>query len=102
MKENRYKLDSANLIKVIDAAIKTFKKVPPLHFDEFQTLEVINLHEEWKNDIINAETKFQNLRSLKYRNEDVFTYFNEGQENVSKNSGRRLKHKVYRIKEKTK
>ena len=77
MKRN-YKEESEKLIKAIDIALVVFKDYPPLHHMTATFLEhTIKCYEGWKEDLLNPKPQYENLGSLKYHIDDVFTYFNE-------------------------
>jgi len=58
--------------------VNVIKNYPPKGWDEKTILHVVNLNLEWKENILNPEPKFRNLKSLKYDIEAVFTKFQEG------------------------
>jgi hypothetical protein len=72
-----YKVESEKLIKAIDISIGVFKEFPPEGFNEKSLGLMIDSSITTKNQILNAEPKFQNLTSLKYSEQDLFTYFQE-------------------------
>ena len=81
----KYKIASENLAKAADIAIAVFQKFPPAGWNEHyvtkeknQITHFIDLYKEWKEHFLNPDPKFATLQSLKYRVEDVFTYFQEG------------------------
>lgn len=78
MKTDKYKEASDNLGKAVDIAVNAFRRNRPKDFNELQTLDFVNSYLEWKDNALNAESKFRNLGSLKYLVEAVFTYFQEG------------------------
>jgi len=78
MASKKYIEQSTNLIKAIDIAIDVIKSTPPKGFNQ-QHVEIVLQHKESvKNSLLNPDPKYMNLGSLKYKIEDVFTYFNEG------------------------
>lgn len=78
MKEDKYAQASHNLAKAADIAIDSFKKYPPKIWDEETLNHVLSCYSEWKDNSLNPEPKFRNLKSLKYKIEAVFTCFQEG------------------------
>ena len=84
MKE-KYKIASENLAKAADIAIAVFQEFPPAGWNEHylneeknQTTHFIDFYKELKERILNPDPKFANLQSLKYKVQEVFTYFQEG------------------------
>lgn len=77
MKEDKYLETATNLIKAADIAIELFKKYPPKIWDEKTVAEVINVYGIFKDKIENAGPKHENLKSLKYDYENIFTPFQE-------------------------
>ena len=72
-----YNEESKKLLTVIDIAIESFKKYLPEGMNKSQINRIVCIHEEWRNEIINASPESKNLKSLKYRIEDIFTYFQD-------------------------
>jgi len=66
------------LIIATEIAIRSFKNFPPSIWYKNTLNDVLNTYHEFKMNIENAEPEFRNLKSLKYKEEDVFTYFQEG------------------------
>lgn len=77
MKKESYEIQAINLIKAIDIAIDAFNKFPPEKFHPEHIEHTINCYLDWKNNILNAESEYKNLKSLKYDIENVFTFFQE-------------------------
>ncbi|WP_111684287.1 hypothetical protein [Winogradskyella tangerina] len=77
-KRRAYNEESKKLLIVIDIAIESFQKYMPVGMNQSQIDRIVSIHEEWKNEIINTSPESKNLKSLKYRIEDVFTYFIDG------------------------
>ncbi|MFH7018680.1 hypothetical protein [Flavobacterium sp. FlaQc-47] len=77
MKIDKYQVESTNLSKAIDIAINILKKFPPKGWDEKTVLHVVTHSLEIKGNVLNPETQFRNLKSLKYSIEAVFTKFQE-------------------------
>ena len=78
MIKDKYTESSNNLVKAIDIAIDAFKKYPPKIWDTKTLDQVINTYSEFKNNAENPEPQFHNLKSLSYKINDVFIYFQEG------------------------
>jgi hypothetical protein len=66
-----------NLSKAATIAIESLKKYPPKYWETGELNHVVNCYDERLFFINNPEPKFQNMRSLKYLEEDVFTRFQE-------------------------
>ena len=64
-----------NLSKAAIIAIESLKKYPPKYWEIGELNHVVNCYDERLFFINNPEPKFQNMRSLKYLEEDVFTRF---------------------------
>lgn len=72
-----------NLAKAAEIAIESLKKFPSNNWDNSFLNHFLNCYKKFEYDIKNPEPKFRNLRSLKYLEEDVFIWFQEGSgENV--------------------
>lgn len=85
MKEDKYAEPANNLAKAADIAIAVIQKFPPKGWNEYyvttdknQITHFIELYQEWKENILNPEPKFKNLKSLKYEYDNIFTEFQEG------------------------
>jgi len=72
-----YEEQAINLCEAVDIAVRAFQEYPPKGFDKSNVDHVISTYLDWKNGIINAEPKFQNLKSLKHDIQNVFTFFQE-------------------------
>jgi len=84
MKEDKYTEASQNLAKALDIAIAVLQKFPPKGWNEHYVTEnkneidfTIDLYNEWKEMALNPKPQYRNLKSLKYKIENVFTYFHE-------------------------
>ncbi len=73
----KYESQSLKLSKAIDLAISAIKKFPPRDWTKENLNQFITVYSKAKEDALNPETKFKNLRSLKYIENDVFIYFQE-------------------------
>lgn len=78
MKNLRYLEAVKNLTNAINIAIEVFQKYPPKELDDVQLNHIINVYSNWGKEVISPEPKYDNLASLKYSIEAVFTYFQEG------------------------
>lgn len=74
---NKYNDATENLIKAIDIAIESFKEYLPKNTDEKTVMHFINCYKEWKEKTLNPLPQFRTLKSLSYKINDVFTYFQE-------------------------
>jgi hypothetical protein len=77
MKNLKYKQAVENLTEATNIAIQVIKEYPPKELNDFQWNHIINVYYEWKEGIVNPEPKFDNMGSLKYSIDAVFTYFQE-------------------------
>jgi len=73
-----YDSESQKLAKAIDLAIEAFTQECPKGFTPVHQEQFIKTYLEWKETCLNPAPKFQNLTSLKYHVESVFSYFQEG------------------------
>jgi hypothetical protein len=77
MKNLKYNQAVENLTEAVNIAMEVIKDYPPKELNDVQRNHVINVYAEWKEGIINPEPKFDNMASLKYSIDAVFTYFQE-------------------------
>ena len=77
MPGKKYLKRSQELLKAIDIAVKVFQDFPPEDFEEEHIRITVESYEGMKETILHAEPQFQNMQSLRYDEEAVFTYFNE-------------------------
>ena len=77
MKDDKYVVAVNNLFTAIDIAIKSIKKYPPINWDDNAVNQFVDVYIMYKERRTNCEKKFQNLSSLKYSVQDIFTYFQE-------------------------
>lgn len=75
---DKYQVESSNLLKAIDIAINVLQKFPPVGWDKKAVSEVVAFNLEIKENVLNPEPQFRNLKSLKFSIEIVFTKFQEG------------------------
>ncbi|RNI31457.1 hypothetical protein [Rufibacter latericius] len=79
MKKRRaYTEEAEKLGKAIDIAIEAFKNHVPELWEKHHVEHTISCYKEWKERTLNPEPQFKSLASLKYKINDVFTYFQEG------------------------
>ncbi len=78
MKLDNYKNHSEAFSQAIDIAISVLQKYPPKGWDEKAVSEVVAFNLEIKENVLNPEPQFRNLKSLKFSIEIVFTKFQEG------------------------
>lgn len=78
MSKLKYDDKVENLSKVINIAIRNLQEYPPKGFDENHLEQFINTYLDLKNNALNPEPEFRNATSLKYIENDVFIYFQEG------------------------
>jgi hypothetical protein len=78
MSKTNYHMQADLLIKVIDIAILCFMNTPPEGWEENQIQHVINVYLDYKNKIVDTDSKFKNLTSLNYKKNEVLTSFQEG------------------------
>ncbi|WP_316634952.1 hypothetical protein [uncultured Flavobacterium sp.] len=74
----KYDESVRSLIIATEIAINSFKIYPPKNWDDTAINDVISIYKEFKISIENAKPEYRNLKSLKYKIDDVFTYFQEG------------------------
>jgi hypothetical protein len=73
-----YAEESKNLSEVIEVAIDSIKKYPPKEFSEEHISRFIETYLDFKNKVINPESKYRNAQSLKILKNDVLIFFQEG------------------------
>lgn len=77
MSNTKYDESSKNLVIATGIAIDALKKYPPVTWHDNTVKDVLNTYLEFKSNIENAKAEYRNLKSLKYKIDDVFTYFQE-------------------------
>jgi len=77
MASKKFTEATQNLSKAAEIAIESLEKFPPKEYDLDSYKHVLNCCKERLFFINNPEPKYQNLRSLKYLEEDVFIRFKE-------------------------
>ncbi|MGB0869995.1 MAG: hypothetical protein ACPGSD_10390 [Flavobacteriales bacterium] len=75
MSKSKYELESLELIKIIDIAIKSFNKHPPINWPHEQTVDFIKLYAEEKKSIL--KPKFKNVNSIRQSKNNILIYFQE-------------------------
>ncbi len=78
MSTSKYDQAVSDLFSAIDTAIESLKKFPVKEWDEDTINYIITCYQDDKAQILNAEPKFRNMRSLKYDEDKVFAPFHEG------------------------
>lgn len=73
-----YDIEALKLVKAIEIAIESYTSYPPEFFTKENIEQTVGIHQDWKNSILNRESKFRNMASLKYDIQNVFTFFQEG------------------------
>ncbi|WP_166921246.1 hypothetical protein [Flavobacterium poyangense] len=81
MSKENYIVAKEAIIKVIDIAIYCFKNYTPKDWDVITFESFIKVYSECKEDVLNPEPQYDNLKSLKYVINDVFIYFQESSGN---------------------
>jgi hypothetical protein len=74
MSKANYNTQAKILIDVIDIAMI---HNPPKVFEETHIKQFVNTYLDYKNKVINPESQFHNLTSLKLIKSDILTYFQE-------------------------
>lgn len=77
MKRN-YEDEAQHLIEAIDIAIEVFTTPPLTGQLPDHAPQMAAAYKGFRYELINAAPQYQNLASLKYSIEEVFTYFQEG------------------------
>ncbi len=78
MSKTSYSEESVRLSQAVDIAIASIQKFPPKGFTSGHVKHFINSYSDFKNQIENPELGFDNTKSLKYLQNDVFIFFQEG------------------------
>lgn len=74
----KYNQKVNELSKVVGIAIDAFSKFPPKNWNENHIENIIATYKNFQINILNPEPQYKNLNSLKYLENDIFTYFQEG------------------------
>ncbi len=77
MSKSKYEIESVELIRIIEIAIKAFQKHSPTNWPLEQTNEFIKLYEEEKTSILNPKPQFKKVSALKQRKNNILIYFQE-------------------------
>jgi len=72
-----YQTEADKLIKTIDISIEALMKITPKGFEQKDIDQFVKVYSEIKDSLVHPNPKFKNLKSLKYKEQDVFTYFQE-------------------------
>lgn len=91
MTSKKFTEASQNLSKAAEIAIESLKKYPPEYWETGELKHVVNCYMEFEFNISNPEPKYQNLRSLKYQEENVFIMFQETSGKYVEEFWRRIK-----------
>lgn len=94
--------EKLNLSKAAKIAIESLKKFPPNELDNDNFNYILKCSIERLFSINNPEPKYRNLRSLKYLEEDVFIWFQEGSGENVEEFWRRIKEEGLPYKRKNK
>jgi len=78
MTNSNYIKGAKAVVDIIDIAIESINKYPPVGFNNIQLNQFINTYIQFKNSALNPLPKYANLRSLAYIKRDALTYFQEG------------------------
>ncbi len=76
MKQDLYLVQSNEVAKIIDIAIKAFSINPP-DVGEEGIKQIIKSYLHYKEKVLNPEPQYLNLTSLRIGKNDVLTYFQE-------------------------
>lgn len=77
MNKSTYEEQAKRLVVAIEIAINSLQILPPSNWDETSIQQAINTYLSFKNSLINPEPRYRNIKSLRYLENDVFTYFQE-------------------------
>lgn len=77
MKYKKYTEQALDLAKAIDIAVSSIQKFPYKDWSEANILHIINTYNSWKEDALNPEPKYKNVKSLSYVVDSVFIWFDE-------------------------
>ncbi|MBD1391813.1 hypothetical protein [Mucilaginibacter glaciei] len=75
--KSKYDEQSKFLAQAIDIAVNSFNLFPPKGWDKNVLEQVVNAYTRFKNNALNPEPQFKNMRSFQYILNDVLTYFQE-------------------------
>ena len=78
MNKPEYDIQANEVANIIDIAIRAFKDHPSDGFSESDINHFVNTYSELKDNAINPEPKFANLKSLKQVKSDALIFFQEG------------------------
>ena len=77
MTKKTYEEEAIKLSIAVDIAIEAFEKYQPEIWSEVELNHIIGCYQEWKSMALNPQPEFRKIASLKYKINDVFTYFQE-------------------------
>jgi predicted HTH domain antitoxin len=77
MKDENYDVKAKNLSQAIDIAIYAFTNYPPRNFSKDNTATALKAYIDFKYSISNPEEQYKNIQSIRFVENDVFTYFQE-------------------------
>ncbi|MDR1730049.1 MAG: hypothetical protein LBR52_05240 [Prevotellaceae bacterium] len=77
MVSEKYNEAAKNLIKAIDIAIDVVRQYPPKGYESNHIAQFISTYLDIKKSIVNPDPQYMKMSSLKYKEEDVFIYFQE-------------------------
>ncbi len=72
-----YREKAELLAKIIDIAIDAIKIFPPTNYTQANLNQFITVYKGFKEDALNPESRYKNLKSLSYIWNDVLIYFQE-------------------------
>jgi hypothetical protein len=101
MESKKYTEAALNLSKAAKIAIESLKKYPHNECDASFNF-TLNCYIGFESSIINPKPIYRNLRSLKYLEEDIFTWFQEGSGKDVEEFWRRIKEEGLPYKRKDK
>jgi hypothetical protein len=87
----KYQIELENLDKACDIAIEAYAKFPPIGWPLEEVEWSIKCRKETKNGLKDRKSPFNNLSSLKYEYQDIFTYFQEGSGQTVEEFWKRIK-----------
>jgi hypothetical protein len=72
-----YIVEAEKVARMIDIAIESFTKSPPIGFKEAHVIQFIMVYRQNKESALNPLPQYRKLASLKYIVNDVLIFFNE-------------------------
>lgn len=89
----KYQLELENLDNACDIAIEVYGKYPPKGWSKEDVEWSISCRKETKNGLIDRKPPYNNMSSLKYEYQDIFTYFLEGSGQTVEEFWKRIKER---------